>query len=159
MAYIFTPTIRTVFNNLLENHLMQKTSSSSATLRIWGDDLFPDEVTKLLNCEPTSSQKKAQIFSSKKSGKQRAAKTGLWRLGTKYCEPANLDFQILEIFEQLPDELNIWQQLSTHYDLDIFCALFLETTNDVVVVAPEPMQILSSRGVALELDIYTERNK
>lgn len=134
---------------------MTKNSSSSATLRIWGDDLLPDEITKLLNCEPTQAQIKGQIFSSKSTGSQRAAKTGLWRLSAMDCEPMNLDSQIVEIFQQLPEELDIWKQLAARFDLDIICGLFMNKSNDVVAVAPEAMQMLSYRGVELKLDIYT----
>ena len=133
---------------------MQQPSSSSATFRIGGDDLNPEEITELLSCEPTKIQTKGQIFRSKKSGKERAAKTGMWRLSVADYEPANLDSQIVEIFQKLPDDINVWDELASRFDLDIFCGLFLNKTNDVILIAPDPMQILSSRGVTLTLDIY-----
>jgi len=78
----------------------------------------------------------------------------MWRLSAKEREPANLDAQVIEIFQQLPDDLNVWNQLATQYELDIFCGLFLNKRNGVVLLAPESMQILSSRAVRLTLDIY-----
>ena len=126
---------------------------SSATLRIFGDDLNPEEITKLLSCEPSQSQTKGQTFTSK-SGRTRTAKTGLWRLSAGDREPENLDAQVIEIFQQLPDDLNIWEQLATNYDLDISCGLFLGKSNSVVLLAPETMQIFSSKAVRLTLDIY-----
>jgi len=76
--------------------------SSCAALRIFSDDVIPDEVTELLRCEPTRSQTKGQTFTNKRSGKQKIAKIGMWRLSAADCEPANLDAQIDEIFQQLP---------------------------------------------------------
>ncbi len=83
----------------------------------------------------------------------------MWRLRTKHCEPANLDSQIVEIFQKLPDDLKVWQQLSMRYEIDMFCGLFFEKTNDVISIAPETMHILSSLGITLKLDIYTERSQ
>ena len=132
-------------------------NSSTATLRIGGDDLQPDKITEFLGCKPTKSQTKGQIFSSKKSGKERAAKTGMWRFSVADATPANLDAQIVEIFQQLPSDMTKWEQLSSRYDIDLFCVLFLNKTNDVILIAPEPMKILSSRGVTLTLDMYASK--
>lgn len=135
---------------------MKKTSSSSASLRVGGDDLIPSEITELFNCEPTQAQTRGQTFTSNKPDYKRVAKFGLWQLSAKDCEPMNLDSQIVEIFQQLPRDLEIWKQLNARFELDIFCGLFMSKSNDVVAIAPEPMQLLSSRGVALKLDIYNK---
>ena len=133
---------------------MAEANSSCAALRIFSDDLIPEEVTELLHCEPTHSQTKGQSFSNKHSDKKRVAKTGLWRLSAEDCEPANIDVQIDEIFRQLPSDLNVWSQLAADYELDISCGLFLNKRNEVFILAPKSMQILSSRSVRLTLDIY-----
>ena len=133
---------------------MAEANSSSVALRIFSDDLIPEEVTELLRCEPSHSQTKGQPFSNKHSGKKRVAKTGMWRLSATDFEPANLDAQVDEIFQQLPSDLNIWNQLATHYELDISCGLFLDKRSGVVLLAAKSMQILSSRTVRLTLDIY-----
>jgi len=127
--------------------------SSCAALRIFSDDLIPDEVTELLRCEPTRSQTKGQTFTNKRSGKQKIAKIGMWRLSAADCEPAKLDAQIDEIFQQLPSDLNVWNQLAKNYELDISCGLFLTKRNEVFLLEPKSMQILLSRTI--RLDIYS----
>lgn len=133
---------------------MAKADRSSATFRIFGDDLNPDEISKLLGCEPTQSQTKGQVFTAKSSDKQRTAKTGMWQLSATECEPENLDAQIKEIFQKLPDDEDFWNQLAARYGLDIFCGVFVNVSNGVTWIAPESLQILSSRKVILKLDIY-----
>ena len=134
---------------------MQHTSSSDVTFRIFGDTLIPEDITKLLGLEPTRSKTKGQVTTKKKLGATRTAKTGMWRLDATDCKPANLDYQIDEIFQNLPDELSLWTHLSSSYELDLFCGLFLTESSGVVFITPESMKILSSRGVKLKLNVYT----
>jgi len=132
---------------------MAQADSSSATLRIGSEKLIPAEITELLGCEPTQSQTKGDVITGK-SDYKRTVKAGMWRLSAKDCEPENLDSQIAEIFEQLPDDLNVWRQLSARYELDIFCGIFVNRSNGVALISPESMKILSSRNIRLTLDIY-----
>ena len=78
----------------------------------------------------------------------------MWQLSATECEPENLDAQIKEIFQKLPDDEDFWNQLAARYGLDIFCGVFVNVSNGVTWIAPESLQILSSRKVILKLDIY-----
>jgi len=54
--------------------------SSAAGLRIIGDDVVPEEITRVLGCEPTSTTVKGQVIRGKKTGQERIARTGSWHL-------------------------------------------------------------------------------
>ncbi|WP_337243881.1 DUF4279 domain-containing protein [Luteimonas sp. gir] len=126
---------------------------SVATLRFFGDDLVPDQVTALLGAGPTVSYRKGEALIGSRTGIIRTAKTGSWRLSAARREPEDLDAQIMEIFGQLTQDLNAWESLS-HYEPDLFCGLFMGISNDGLPLSAKALLALGQRGVALGLDIY-----
>ena len=133
---------------------MTKLSTSTATFRVCGDDLNPEEITILLGCEPSQFQTKGEVFRSKKSGKEGVAKIGMWRLAADDRQPADIDAQVIEIINKLPSGIDIWKQLAAKYQLDILCGYFMTNSNEVFFLKPELMQTLSSREITLKMDIY-----
>ncbi len=127
---------------------------SQATLRIFGDDLIPDDISDLLGAKPTKSKKKGDEEVGKTSGKVRIAKTGSWHLHAQKREPEDLNAQIEEILSQLTSDLATWEKLCKSYKVDIFCGLFMENWNDGLSLSSEVMLALGQRGIGLSLDIY-----
>jgi len=127
---------------------------SQVTLRIFGDDLIPEDVSNLLGAKATKSKKKGDEKVDKVSGKVRIAKTGSWHLNAEKREPEDLNAQIEEILSQLTSDLAIWEKLCQSYKVDMFCGLFMGNWNDGLSLSPETMQALGQRGVVLSLDIY-----
>ena len=126
---------------------------SIATLRFFGDDLVPDEITALLGASPTVSYHKDQELVGSKTGTVRIAKTGSWRLSAARREPEDLEAQILEILGQLTQDLSVWESLS-RYQPDLFCGLFMGSSNDGLPLSAKALLSLGQRGIALGLDIY-----
>ena len=126
---------------------------SVATLRLFGDDLVPDEITALLGASPTESYRKGQELVGSKTGIVRIAKTGSWRLSAARREPEDLEAQILEILGQLTQDLTIWESL-TRYQPNLFCGLFMGSSNDGLPLSAKALLSLGQRGIALGLDIY-----
>ncbi|WP_313317254.1 DUF4279 domain-containing protein [Stenotrophomonas sp.] len=126
---------------------------SVATLRLFGDDLAPDEISALLGAGPTVSYRKGQELVGSKTGVVRIAKTGSWRLSATRREPEDLEAQIFEILEQLTQDLNVWESLA-RFQPDLFCGLFMGSSNDGLPLSAKALLFLGQRGVALELDIY-----
>lgn len=134
---------------------MAAVQCSVATLRIMGDDLVPDEVSRLLGCcTPTHSEFKGQEITGKRSGHKRIAKTGRWSIEASRCEPEDLDGQVAEILAQVSDDLNVWKSLSDRYRIDLFCGLYLGSGNEGLSLSPPTLIALGSRGIELGLDIY-----
>ncbi len=127
---------------------------SQATLRIFGDDLIPEDVSNLLGAKATKSKKKGDEEVGKTSGKVRMAKTGSWHFHAEKSEPENLNAQIAEILSRLTSDLAIWEKLCKSYKVDIFCGLFMGNWNDGLSLTPEIMLALGQRRIALSLDIY-----
>lgn len=127
---------------------------SQAALRIFGDDLIPEDVSNLLGANATKCKKKGDEEVSKTSGKVRIAKTGSWHLHAEKREPENLNAQIDEILSQLTSDLAIWERLCKTYKVDMFCGLFMGHWNDGLNLSPKTMLTLAQRRIDLNLDIY-----
>jgi len=126
---------------------------SLVTLRFFGSDLLPDEITALLGATPTASYHKGQELKGSQSGVVRVARTGGWRLDAERREPEDLEVQIFEILDQLTSDLAIWNSLE-RFRPDLFCGLFMGSSNDGVSLSPRVLLALGQRGIELGLDIY-----
>jgi len=126
---------------------------SLVTLRFFGDGLLPEEVSALLGATPTASHHKGQELAGSHSGVVRIARTGSWRMAAMRREPEDLEAQIFEILDQLTGDLAVWQALA-RFRPDLFCGLFMGSSNDGVSLSPRALLALGERGIELGLDIY-----
>jgi len=121
----------------------------TVTLRVMGDDLDPDEVTRQLGVQPTRSRKKGQ---SLKSG--HISRSGIWMLEGNDPKPTPLDEQIDHLLARMTDDLTVWTALSKRFRMDVYCGLFVATWSRGESVSLEIMKKLVDRGTSLGLDIY-----
>jgi hypothetical protein len=133
---------------------MAQLHKSAVTLRISGDDLIPDEITRLLGASPTHAQTKGDKIVGKKTGHVRIAKCGMWRLCASDREPEDMDGQIREILSQATDDLTVWQSITKKYHADLFCGLFMRVGNEGLTISSESLHALGARGIEMGLDIY-----
>lgn len=126
---------------------------SVAALRFFGDDLIPENVTKLLGAMPTESCFKGQEVIGRSTSKVRIARTGSWRLKAARRQPEDFEAQIFELLDQLTTDLFIWDSLSV-YKPDLFCGIFMSGNNDGLPLSAKALLALGQRGIALGLDIY-----
>jgi hypothetical protein len=131
---------------------------SVAALRFFGDDLIPDDITALLGGQPTEACIKGQEIVGQSTTKVRIAKTGSWRLRAAHREPEDLEAQIFEILDQLTQDLGVWKSLSA-YKPDMFCGIFMGSSNDGLPLSARALLALGQRGISLELDIYDFRDE
>ncbi|MFC0018329.1 DUF4279 domain-containing protein [Roseibacillus persicicus] len=124
------------------------------TLRIIGDDLDPEEVSRLLCCRPTSAQRKGEEIVGKKTGTLRVAKSGSWRFEVSDCENGDLDEQIKGVFRPLSGDITVWRFLASRFKMDLFCGLFMNCSNEGLDVSAESLLALGERGVSLGLNLY-----
>jgi hypothetical protein len=54
-----------------------------ATLRVFGDDLAPDEVTRILKIVPTTAYAKRQHYAAWPRSQDLVGRTGVWFFSTK----------------------------------------------------------------------------
>lgn len=129
---------------------MAQVSRSKVSLRVFGENLVPDEVSSLLHCQPTQSWCKGQVSSSG----QHVRKNGAWFLRVEASEPENLDGQLASLFARMTSDPEAWATLAQRFDVDLFCGLFLASSNEGLSISPDILRQLGERGIEFSLDIY-----
>jgi hypothetical protein len=124
------------------------------TLRITGDALVPDEITRLLGCAPTHTRRKGDVIRSKVTGRERIAPTGTWQLEAEARDPADLDRRVNEVLDRMTEDPEVWARLSQAFRIDLFCGLFMERSNEGMALSPSTLAALGGRGIELSLDVY-----
>lgn len=133
---------------------MTRLRQTTATLRITGDALAPNEITHRLSCTPTNAHAKGDELISQKTGHRRIARFGMWSLEAPSCEPGNLDAQIAWIFAATTGDLDVWLTITGLYKVDMFCGLFMGQWNDGESISTASLFSLGSRRIELDFDIY-----
>lgn len=129
-------------------------SSTTACLRIWGDTLVPDEVSLLLGAQPTRAKTKGEITFGKSADRQYVAKTGAWHFEAPRRSPGDLDAQVSEIFAGLSQDAQVWEQLRSRFELDLFCGLFMVDRSHGIGLCMENMRLLGERCISMECCVY-----
>ncbi|AMO72354.1 DUF4279 domain-containing protein [Sphingorhabdus sp. M41] len=137
---------------------MGTVSETSVGLRFFGDDLNPDEITIKLGCEATIGVQKGGTWLTAK-GATKIARTGSWRRHTPRLSPGDLDRQIELLLSQMSDDLGIWNDLTSRFQADIFTGLFLKDQNEGISLSPLTLVAIGSRGLKLDLDIYSSERE
>ncbi len=132
---------------------MAAVSKTRASLRIFGDDLDPDEISALLGAPPTLSGKKGEVRVDAR-GVERTARTGRWLLQVTRRQPGDLDGQLVELLSPLTPDTGVWRSLVARFKADIFCGLFMDEGNEGLELRPETLEMIGSRGLSLGFDIY-----
>ena len=127
---------------------------SLARLGFFGDDLNPDEISRLLGANPNEAYRKGDAVAGRNSINVRIAKTGRWGISATRREPEDLESQIFELLNQLTQDMDVWSKLSARYKPQLFCGIFMGSSNDGLPLSPKALLALGQRGIALDLDIY-----
>lgn len=127
---------------------------SLACLRISGEKLDPHEITRLLGCEPTSSNEKGAIRGINRSGRESKHRVGGWTYEAKIAAPGDIDSQAREILGKLTPNIEVWRSLSSQYRIDLFCGLMMKETNEGLVISPDTLREMGIRGIELDLCLY-----
>lgn len=133
---------------------MSRAQWSTAVLRVFGDDLDPDEISALLGCRPSSSARKGDRQVIGTAGRVRILKTGRWSLQAADSRPEDVEAQIFAILDRLTADMAVWRSLGERYQVDMFCGLFMDSGNDNLLLSSKALLALGQRGIELELDIY-----
>ncbi|BAL97058.1 hypothetical protein RGE_37190 [Rubrivivax gelatinosus IL144] len=132
---------------------MASVARSRLSIRFFGEELVPAELTAMLGATPTTQYRKGDERTSA-SGKVYARKYGAWIIATGNMTPEAIDDQLAELFCQLTQDLSVWSLLTTRYDADVFCGLFMEESNEGFSLKLSTLLALASRGLEIGFDIY-----
>lgn len=127
------------------------------TLLINGDDLIPEELTALLGQHPETGVRKGETFKSRgRPGTAVKARTGMWHFGTGYREPPNINRQVIELLARLPEDADIWADLTTKYDCYVAVGVYFtdESWTGGFTLQPVTLRMLGERRLTIDFDMY-----
>lgn len=122
-----------------------------------GDKLDPEQITSILNCLPMRSHMKGRSI-TRPSGNIWIPKKGHWAVSidSSDYEGGELDLEegLKILLGKLPSDAKVWKSLTSKYDVDVFCGLFLETSNRGFGLSAKISKMLSHRHLAIGFDVY-----
>ena len=122
------------------------------SLRISGDALAPDRITRMLGVEPTHAAAKGETVD--RGGIPVVHETGIW----SYDLPASTEWELSDairtLLDRFPADPALWESLAAEFTTDVFCGLFLHAANRGTQISLETMALLVERRLPLGLDIY-----
>lgn len=132
---------------------MTQINETSVSLRFFGDDLEPDQVSLALGCVPDSGWRRGDTRNLK-GDRKLVVRTGTWIKSIGGKRPGDLDAQIRELLSACTDDVEIWRSLTSSFRADVFCGLFLNEPNEGGQIAAQTLLTLGLRGLDLSFDIY-----
>jgi hypothetical protein len=131
---------------------MAAMSESRVSVRFFGDELDPAELTELLGCEPSIQYKRGDTHLS--AGREYTRKWGAWVVAAETRKPEAVDEQLTELFARMTQDLAVWRDLASRFDGDVFCGLFMAESNEGFSISPATLEALASRALEIGFDIY-----
>lgn len=132
---------------------MAKIHETTMTLRFFGNDLDPNEITSRLGCQPTVGAKMGEVWTTMR-GTEKIARTGTWRLNANNRQPGDLDAHVAELLAPLNKDLSVWRDLTARFKADVFCGIWMKESNEGASLSAKTMMDLGARGLLLDFDIY-----
>ena len=126
---------------------------STTSIRIFGKNLNPDELTHLLGSQPTKAQKRGEVITNS-NGETRVAKKGCWLISYDGDDEVELEIKIESLLNKLTDDFQIWERITREYKVDIFCGLFLESFNEGYELSARLLKKMGERNLKIGFDIY-----
>ena len=123
------------------------------SLRLFGDDLDPADITRLLGCEPTRALRKGDVDPIGRY--RRVATTGSWLLEGDRPPGEDLEAQVLCLLARVSSNQATWELLTDRFAVDVFCGVFLDDSNQGFALSPLVLSELSWRKLRIDFDIYS----
>lgn len=128
-----------------------------ASIRLFGDDLIPEEVCRLFGHSPSKAWMKGYQYTTS-SGATVLRKTGAWILDADLSETGDFDGQISQLLAQIPIGTDVWLELGKRFEIDIYCGWFMHGSSEGVAISPQSLLMLGERNIALSVEIYASFN-
>ena len=125
------------------------------TLRIYGEEPDPDQISALFGCAPTVAERKGLPLSM--DDDRRIATRGRWSLTieSKDCdERDDLEDGVKILLARLPSDTDLWASLTSTFKVDVFCGIFMASSNRGFGISAEVSRLLSDRHLNIGFDLY-----
>lgn len=128
---------------------------AGVSLGIYGEDLDPDEITRLLGVSPTRSRRRGELRGDGRT----CWSDGAWLLHVENRggpEPA--DAVLDQLLGQLPTDPSIWASLAQRYRMRIFFYIGMSGFNKGFGLSADNIRRVAALGVRLDFDLYVDDN-
>ena len=121
-------------------------------LRVTGDDLDPERITRMLGVNPTLAARRGEEVDL--GGVPVPQRTGVW----SYSLPASPEWELGDaidtLLERLPHDPALWESLAGWASVAVICGLYIHDVDRVADLAPDTLARLAERRLALSLEIH-----
>jgi hypothetical protein len=121
------------------------------SLALYGTELEPADITRVLKVEPSSSRRRGDARPSKSAVPY---KTGAWFLSAESRAPDGPESLIASVLDRLPSDETLWVELAARYEIQLRIAVFLEAFNRGFDLSPEMIARISRVRAVVVFDIY-----
>ena len=128
---------------------------SSITLRIRGDAVDPEEITRLLGCRPDLAHRRGDPILGADGTLTRVARTGAWHLKFARDDTDEWDCgEAMVLFlQRLSADVGAWRRLSERFAVDLYVCLAMHSSNKGFCLTSEAMRYLGERGIKAGFDV------
>ncbi|HEX5139989.1 MAG TPA: DUF4279 domain-containing protein [Dehalococcoidia bacterium] len=126
--------------------------SSRVTICFYGDDLEPDELTRLLGMAPTHAHRPGDPVLSTRF--RNTYKKGAWILDLDDVEGADPEDAIIQLLQWLPVDDPIWLELTAAFDVRIGLSLVLKDWTRGFSLGAATLERLGALGLRLDVEIW-----
>jgi hypothetical protein len=127
---------------------------TTATLRLWGDSLDPEEVSKALGCEPTEKWRKGDPHPTVAG---RVATFGMWSLKAAGHSSGSIEAQVSWLLSLVTNDAAVWGELSV-YERDIFTGGWINRWNTSFEMNANVLRELGTRLIPITFDLYLDES-
>lgn len=125
---------------------------TSVCLAVYGEELNPDEISKILNCQPTKAHRRGARQDS--NSKYAPYTKGAWLLNLKGFAPITAEELIIDLLSRVPTNSLLWQELSAIYDVQVRIGIHMKGWNKGFNLNSQTVQRISELGASMVFDIY-----
>ena len=120
-------------------------------LRVTGDNLDPERITRMLGVAPTAAARRGEAIDI--GGVPVVQRTGVWA----YALPASPEWELGDaidtLLDRLPHDPALWESLANWASVAVICGLFIHDADRAADLAPDTLARLAERRLALSLQI------
>ncbi len=131
----------------------------SASLQINDDDLDPDQITRLLQQEPTRTQRRGVPLRRPDGTERYVPRFGRWARDFKRSHTDEWDVEevIRLLFEGLPQDLSVWEKVAVRGRIRVALGLNIPTSNREFEPDHNLMRFLADRRASIWTSIASRR--
>ena len=98
------------------------------------------------------SYRKGEIMQTS-SGRAVTQRTGMWLIKADDALPEDVNSQVADLFGHLTTDVSVWRSLAEQHEVDLFCGLFMDETNEAFSLSTDTLAGLATRGIEIGFDI------